>query len=80
MSLFSSQVLFSKPNAIATLRGTSCANTQRIFGILRMNHESQNDFEAAWPGECCSTVSTKRIDINSTKTRKRGPMAFYLEV
>ena len=80
MSLLSLLVLFSKPSAIANLLGTSCANTQRIFGILRMNHESQNDFEAAWPGECCSTVSTKRIDINSTKTRKRGPMAFHLEV
>ena len=69
MSLLSSQVLFSKPNAIANLQGmSSCANTQRIFCILRMNHVSQHDFEAAQPGECCGTVSTKQIDINSTKT------------
>ena len=68
MSLLSLQVLLSKPNAIANLQGTSCANTQRIFGILRMNHVNQHDFDPARPGECCSTVSTKLIDINSTKT------------
>ena len=26
----------------AVIQGTSCANTQTIFGILRMNHVSQH--------------------------------------
>ena len=51
MSLLSSQVLFSKPDAIANLQGTSCAYTQRIFGILRMNHVSQVNMILKQPGQ-----------------------------
>jgi len=50
------------------------AQTQRMFGILRMNHISQHSFEVVWPGECFNTVSVKWIEINATKTQKRRPM------
>ena len=38
-------------------------------------HVSQHAFEAAQPEECCSTVSAKWIEINSTKMQKRWPMS-----
>ena len=39
-----------------------------------MNHISQHAFEAAQPGECCNTVSPKRIEINATPTQERVPV------
>ena len=48
-----------KLNASVNLQGTFCVNTQRIFGILRMNHISQHAFEVACPGECCNTAFAK---------------------
>ena len=41
---------FSKPDATANLQGTFCANTRRIFGILKINHVSHHAFEAARRG------------------------------
>ena len=47
LSPLSSQVLFSKPNSFMNLQGMFYANTQRIFGVLRINRLTQHAFEAA---------------------------------
>ena len=39
--------MFSKPNSFMNLQGMFYANTQRIFGVLRINCLTQHAFEAA---------------------------------
>ena len=73
IATFLSGIVF-KPSASVNLQATFCANTQRIFGILSMNHISQHAFEVARSEECCNTVSGKQIEINASKTQKRRPM------
>ena len=82
MSLLSSQVIivFKTRCYCKFARHILCIHTKNFWYFEDESCKpSEHDFEAARPGECCSTVSTKQIDINSTKTQKRGPVAFYLE-
>ena len=39
--------MFSKPNSFMNLQGMFYVNTQRIFGVLRINRLTQHAFEAA---------------------------------